>query len=149
MANSAELLPERITRNSTLLRLFSKATADSIRAISETIAVPGGREAVNMRLSQQMITKLGALSNGQKVVLPADLMRIDDVLKSIGLEGTTAVPIRPSSSSSSSQASSPSLSPAVPRQAEPVHVRPMAPSSPSMPAPPMMPLQPWPPAKPE
>ena len=126
---------------------ISKATADSIRAISETIAVPGGREAVNMRLSQQMITKLGALSNGQRVVLPADLMRIDDVLKSIGLEGTTAVPVRPSSLPSSSSSSSSSSSAPVQRQAEPVHVRPMAP--PSMPVPPTMPLQPWPPAKPE
>ena len=85
-----------------------------------------------MRLSQQMITKLGALSNGQKVVLPADLMRIDDVLKSIGLEGTTAVPHGSSSLSA-------------PPAREAVHVRPMA----AVPAPPTMPQQPWPPAKPE
>jgi regulator of protease activity HflC (stomatin/prohibitin superfamily) len=74
---------------------IAQATADSIRAIAETIAVQGGREAVNMRLSQQVIGKLGQLSNGQRVILPADLLRVDDVLKNIGLEGTalTAVPV--------------------------------------------------------
>ncbi len=85
--NEAEGKAEEITA-------IAQATADSIRAIAETIAVPGGREAVNMRLSQQVIGKLGQLSNGQRVVLPADLLKVDDVLRGIGLEGTalTAVP---------------------------------------------------------
>ncbi len=118
---------------------ISKATADSIRAISETIEVPGGREAVNMRLSQQMISKLGALANGQRVVLPADLMRVDDILKSVGLDGTNdgnRVPAAPS------QTAPPSPLPKMP---EPVMARP----APATPQPATMPQQPWPPAKPE
>jgi regulator of protease activity HflC (stomatin/prohibitin superfamily) len=111
---------------------ISKATADSIRAISETIAVPGGREAVNMRLSQQMIGKLGMLSNGQRVVLPADLLRVDDILQNVGLDATARVP---------TPATMPAP-PAMPREPQPVPVR-------VAPAPPTMPSQPWPPPKPE
>lgn len=110
---------------------ISMATADSIRAISETIAVPGGREAVNMRLSQQMIGKLGHLSNGQKVVLPADLLRVDDVLQSIGLDATARVVPGPGDLPAP---------PAPLRETVPVRQAPM---------PATMPTQPWPPAKPE
>jgi len=73
---------------------LAKATADSIRVVAETVTQPGGREAVNMRLGQQLITKMGSLSSGQKVVLPADLTKVDDLIKGIGLELDTkaAVP---------------------------------------------------------
>jgi regulator of protease activity HflC (stomatin/prohibitin superfamily) len=111
---------------------ISKATADSIRAISETIAVPGGREAVNMRLSQQMISKLGMLGNGQRVVLPADLLRVDDILQNVGLDATARVPALPATPAP----------PVMPREPQPVPVR-------SAPVSPTMPPQPWPPPKPE
>ncbi len=65
---------------------IAKATADSIRVVAETVTQPGGKEAVNMRLGQQLITKMGALSSGQKVVLPADLTKVGDLIKGIGLE---------------------------------------------------------------
>lgn len=112
---------------------ISNATADSIRAISETIAVPGGREAVNMRLSQQMIGKLGHLSNGQRVVLPADLFRVDDILQNVGLDATARTPVPVDTQS-------PVRAPQ--REPQPVAVR-------ATPAPPTMPSQPWPPPKPE
>lgn len=117
---------------------IAKATADSIRAVGETIAVPGGREAVNMRLSQQMIAKLGALSNGQRVVLPADLMRVDDVLRSIGLDATAAtVP-----------AAAPRAAPRAPQAlAQPVPAPTPVPARTPAPATvPSMPSTTWPPA---
>jgi hypothetical protein len=118
---------------------IAKATADSIRAVGETIAVPGGREAVNMRLSQQMIAKLGALSNGQRVVLPADLMRVDDVLRSIGLDATAAaVPVAPRSAPRAPQALAQPVPPPAPT---PVPARTPAPATV-----PSMPLATWPPA---
>ena len=134
---------------------IAKATADSIRAVGETIAVPGGREAVNMRLSQQMITKLGALSNGQRVVLPADLMRLDDVLRSIGLDATAAapVPVPPKTSTSTSttaparpqptlSSSSPMAVPApTPMQTVPARTGTPMPQVTAMPT---MPTTPWP-----
>jgi regulator of protease activity HflC (stomatin/prohibitin superfamily) len=111
---------------------IAKATADSIRAIAETIAVPGGREAVNLRLSQSMIGKLGALGNGQRVVLPADLLRVDDILENVGLDATSArVPVIPA-----------------PPPLPPLEPAPVLAQRGVQPMPATMPLQPWPP-KPE
>ena len=74
---------------------IAKATADSIRVVADAVVLPGGREAVNLRLGSQLIGKMGALSAGQKVILPADLTKVDDLIKGIGLElepKGTAVP---------------------------------------------------------
>jgi hypothetical protein len=66
-------------------------------------------------------------------------MRVDDILKSVGLDGTNdgnRVPAPPS------QTAPPSPLPKMP---EPVMARP----APATPQPATMPQQPWPPAKPE
>jgi len=68
---------------------LAKATAESIKLTGERIAEAGGADAVNLRLSQQYISKLGALANGSRVVLPADLTRVDDLLKGVGLDTDT------------------------------------------------------------
>lgn len=65
---------------------IARATADSIRVVAQAVALPGGREAVNLRLGSQLIAKMGSLSSGQKVILPADLTKVDDLIKGIGLE---------------------------------------------------------------
>lgn len=65
---------------------LAKATADSIRLTGESIASNGGAEAVNLRLSQQYIGKLGALAQGAHVVLPADLTKVDELLRGVGLD---------------------------------------------------------------
>ena len=65
---------------------LTQATADSLRAIAEAIERPGGRDAMNLRLSQQMLTKIGGISNGQRVILPSNLMSVDDVLRGVGLD---------------------------------------------------------------
>ena len=77
---------------------LAQATAESIRMMGDSISSNGGAEAVNLRLSQQYIQKLGALSQGAHVVLPADLTKVDDLLKGIGLEQTPtrALPAGPS-----------------------------------------------------
>ena len=67
---------------------LAQATADAIRLNGEAIASNGGTEAVNLRLSQQYIAKIGALSQGAKVVLPADLTNVDDLLKGLNLDKT-------------------------------------------------------------
>lgn len=114
---------------------IAKATADSIRVVAETVSLPGGKEAVNLRLGQQLIGKMGALSSGQKVILPADLTKVDDLIKGIGLEldPKGAVPrARPA---------------AIP---PPQMVRETVPASVARTGTPAaMPGQPWPPAKPE
>lgn len=65
---------------------LAKATADSIRLTGESISSNGGAEAVNLRLSQQYISKLGALAQGAHIVLPADLTKVDELLKGVGLD---------------------------------------------------------------
>ncbi len=67
---------------------LAQATADSIRTVGQAITADGGAEAVNLKLAQQYVQKLGALANGAQVVVPADLLRVDDVLGSMG--GTLA-----------------------------------------------------------
>jgi regulator of protease activity HflC (stomatin/prohibitin superfamily) len=72
---------------------ISRATADSLRTVAESVAVPGGKEAVNLRLGQALVGKLGALASGQRVVLPLDLTKVDDLLKGIGLDTSSPVPV--------------------------------------------------------
>lgn len=71
---------------------LAQATADSIRLTGQAISASGGTDAVNLRLSQAYIQKLGALSQGAHVVLPADLTKVDDLLKGVGLDAGEAVP---------------------------------------------------------
>jgi regulator of protease activity HflC (stomatin/prohibitin superfamily) len=72
---------------------LAKATAESIRLTGQAIASAGGAEAVNLRLSQAYLQKLGAL-RGANVVLPADLTKVDDLLRGVGLgtSSSNAVP---------------------------------------------------------
>lgn len=65
---------------------LARATSDSIRMMAEAIAHDGGAEAVSLRLSQQYLTRLSALSNGAKVVLPTNLTDLDEVLAPARLE---------------------------------------------------------------
>ena len=64
---------------------LSQATADSIRTVGSAVSADGGAEAVNLKIAQQYVQKLGALANGARVVVPADLLRVDDVLGAMGV----------------------------------------------------------------
>ncbi|HEO64569.1 MAG TPA: paraslipin [Spirochaetes bacterium] len=65
---------------------ISDATAQSIEKLAEAIALGGGDEAVNLRLSQSYISQLGKLAESHvNVLLPADLTRLEDLLASVGL----------------------------------------------------------------
>ncbi|MBI1944387.1 MAG: paraslipin [Deltaproteobacteria bacterium] len=69
---------------------LAQATADSIRTVGQAVTADGGAEAVNLKISQQYVQKLGALANGAQVVVPADLLRVDDVLGSMGVTLATS-----------------------------------------------------------
>ena len=64
---------------------IARATAESLEKMGAVMAMPGGADAVNLRLSQQFISKLGGLADGANVLLPADLTRVPDILSSMGL----------------------------------------------------------------
>ena len=65
---------------------LAKATAESIEKMGNAIAQDGGVEAMNLRLGQSYLTKLGALGHGQaNIMLAADLTSVDALLSGMGL----------------------------------------------------------------
>ncbi len=68
------------------IETIGKATAKSIETVAAAISVEGGADAVRLRLSQQYLRSLGQLADPKtKVVLPADLTKVEDLLASVGL----------------------------------------------------------------
>ncbi len=65
---------------------LAKATADSINKMSEVLKEESGKEAINMRLSQQYLSNMSKLSNANtEVILPMDMSKVKDVLKGIDI----------------------------------------------------------------
>ena len=68
------------------IKTIGTATANSIETVAAAISVEGGADAVRLRLSQQYLRSLGQLADPKtKVVLPADLSKVEDLLGSLGL----------------------------------------------------------------
>lgn len=66
---------------------LARATAESIETMGASLASPGGTEAARLRLAQQYMEQFSQLARPDtKVVLPADLMRIDEVLATVELD---------------------------------------------------------------
>jgi len=77
---------------------IAQATAESIEKVGAALSMPNGVEAVNLRLSQQYLQKLGSLARpNTEVLLPANLMHLDSVLESMGLSKESGTP-RPAAS---------------------------------------------------
>lgn len=73
---------------------IAQATADSIRALAGALSQPGGLEAMRLQQGQAYLGSLGKLGkSGQKVILPIDLTRLDDVLDAIRLDNDEARPL--------------------------------------------------------
>lgn len=73
---------------------LAQATGESIEKMGYALAQPGGAEAIKLQLSGRFIDKLKALGHpGTKVVLPADLTRMDQLLAAVGIgtDGGVAV----------------------------------------------------------
>jgi regulator of protease activity HflC (stomatin/prohibitin superfamily) len=69
---------------------IARATAESIEKMGAALSLPGGVEAVNLRLGQQYVQKLGALGAPQhQVLITADLANVDSVLGAMALTGET------------------------------------------------------------
>lgn len=59
------------------IELLANATADGIRQIADAISVPGGGEAMNLRIAEQYVTEFGKLAKeNNTLILPADLSDI-------------------------------------------------------------------------
>ena len=70
------------------IKTIGTATAKSIETVAAAISVDGGADAVRLRLSQEYLRSLGHLADPKtRVVLPADLSKVEALLASLGLSG--------------------------------------------------------------
>ena len=70
------------------------ATAEGIRRVAEAIKLPGGYEAVQLRVAEQYIGQFGELAKkSNTIVLPANVADVGSMIalamKMIGREGGT------------------------------------------------------------
>ncbi len=76
---------------------IAQATAEGLRKVAETIRVPGGQEAVQLRVAEQYITKFGELAKTTNtLILPASVSDVGSMIavamnamRQIGLGATT------------------------------------------------------------
>jgi regulator of protease activity HflC (stomatin/prohibitin superfamily) len=60
---------------------IATATADGIRKVAESIGVPGGFEAVQLRVAEQYITRFGELAKASNtMILPANVADVGSML---------------------------------------------------------------------
>jgi regulator of protease activity HflC (stomatin/prohibitin superfamily) len=60
---------------------IATATAEGIRRVAEAIRVPGGLEAVNLRVAEQYVTQFGEIARGStNLVLPANVADIGSMV---------------------------------------------------------------------
>jgi len=60
---------------------IAKATAEGVRNVAEAVRVPGGFEAVQLRVAEQYITQFGALAKGTtSMILPASVSDIGSMI---------------------------------------------------------------------
>lgn len=68
------------------IRAIAEATGASLERIADAAVQPAGEEAVRLQLVGQYLGQLSHLARSETtVVLPADLTRLDDLLRSVGL----------------------------------------------------------------
>lgn len=69
------------------IRQLADATAQSIERIAEALSMPGGDEAVRLRLTERYLAQLAELRTPDtRILLPADLSNLDALLHSVGLD---------------------------------------------------------------
>jgi regulator of protease activity HflC (stomatin/prohibitin superfamily) len=60
---------------------IAQATAEGLRKVAETIQVPGGQEAVQLRVAEQYITKFGELAKANNtLILPATVSDVGSMI---------------------------------------------------------------------
>ncbi|MBX3303674.1 MAG: paraslipin [Nitrospira sp.] len=60
---------------------IARATADGLRTVAESIKVPGGQEAVQLRVAEQYIAKFGELAKSSNtLVLPASVSDVGSMI---------------------------------------------------------------------
>ena len=81
------------------IELIAVATAEGIRKIAESIQVPGGENAVNLRVAEQYIKEFGKLAQkNNTVIIPSNLNDIGGMVASVTslLKSSALSPEKPS-----------------------------------------------------
>jgi regulator of protease activity HflC (stomatin/prohibitin superfamily) len=66
---------------------IATATAGSIEALGDAISQDEGETSIQLQLSQKYIEQIGKLAKSEtSVLLPSDLTKMDELLKSLGLD---------------------------------------------------------------
>src|SRR5215210_4493857 len=78
----------------------ASATAEGIRRVAESIKLPGGFEAVQLRVAEQYVTQFGELAKkSNTLVLPANVADVGSMIalamKTIKADGSGGAPIAP------------------------------------------------------
>ncbi|MBV8518894.1 MAG: paraslipin [Acidobacteria bacterium] len=84
------------------IQAIATATAEGIRLVAETIKIPGGHEAMQLRLAEQYIKEFGQLAkSGTSLVVPANVSDVTSMLQlAMGVikpqvDATPKIPLRP------------------------------------------------------
>ncbi|WP_037585946.1 SPFH domain-containing protein [Stenoxybacter acetivorans] len=68
------------------LRLVAQASAEAIRVVAEAVRMPGGSEAVNLKVAEQYVEAFGKLAKeGNTLIMPANIADIGGLV-SAGLQ---------------------------------------------------------------
>jgi regulator of protease activity HflC (stomatin/prohibitin superfamily) len=60
---------------------IAQATAEGLRKVADTIQLPGGQEAVQLRVAEQYITKFGELAKtNNTLILPASVSDVGSMI---------------------------------------------------------------------
>ncbi|HRP69475.1 MAG TPA: stomatin-like protein [Turneriella sp.] len=69
------------------IEALATATAQAIETVAAAAVLPGGKEAIALRLTEGYIGKLSGIARKDaRVILPSDLTRIDEQLAALGLK---------------------------------------------------------------
>ncbi len=90
LINTSEgVMQQRINEAEGLAREIegiADATAEAISRVADAINESNGIDAVQLQLTERFLSKLGNIANPEtSVLLPADLMKINELLHSLGL----------------------------------------------------------------
>ena len=72
------------------IEALANATAEAIERVADAVSKPQGKEAVQLRLAEQYLSKIARLGNERnQIILPTDLTRFDTLMEGISLDDFT------------------------------------------------------------
>jgi len=84
-ANLRTLFPIEVKGKAQEIALLAQATAHGIAQIAQAIELPGGKDAVNLRVAEQYVKEFGKLaSESTTMIIPSNLGDVGGMVASLG-----------------------------------------------------------------